>query len=309
MEASRAVAKQIGREPSPGGIFVPLEIQQRDLTATMAGAGGYLVGGKAPPGSFIEALRARSVVRRIGATIIGGLRENAPIPRQSNTSTAQWLTGEATTITASEQSFGEVVLAPKTIGALTILSAQLAQQSPSAEAIVQADLGASVALGMDAAAIYGAGTLGEPLGIINTSGIGTVSGTSLAYAGCLEFQSDVLANAMRNRDTLGYVTTTAIAKLLASRQRFTGSDATLWEGNLADGTIAGLPAMSSEQIPAGHMLFGDWSQLLIGEWGIVEVVTDPFTYFATRRIQVRAMYTVDIGLRHEQSFSVATAVT
>lgn len=307
LEASRAVAKQIGRDPSPGAFFVPLEIQQRDLTTTSAGS---LVG-SSHGNSFIEALRTRMVIRRMGAQTLSGLRDNLPLPRQTNTGTAYWLTTEGSAPTDSNQSFGEIAMTPKTIAAHTKISGQLAaQSSPSAEALVQTDLAAVVARGMDTAAINGSGASGQPMGLLLTPSIGTVTGTSLDYADLIEFQSDILAsNAMINPGTLGYVSTTAIAKLLAGRQRFTGSDAVLWEGNLADGTMAGLPAMSTEQLPAGHLIFGDWSQFIVGEWGVLELATDPFTNFQTRKIGIRCFYTVDIGIRHAESFSVATAVT
>lgn len=137
------------------------------------------------------------------------------------------------------------------------------------------DFAANLAVAVDAAAINGSGAAGQPTGILQTTGIGTVTGTGLTYDGCLEFQSDVLsANALVNSATCGYVAPVATAKLLANRQKFTGTDATLWSGNLADGQIAGFPAM--------------------------------FANFATGVIGVRAIYSVDIGLRYAGSFSVAT---
>lgn len=310
-EASAAVAKAIGREPTHiGSFFVPLEIQQRDLTAGVASAGGYLVGSSSG-GSFIEATRNRSVARRMGAQTVGGLKGSVPMPKQTGAGTAYWLSTEATQITESQQTFGQVTLTPHTVGAYTELSRQLAlQSSPAAEAVVMSDLAADVALAVDSAVINGSGASGQPSGILQTSGIGSVSGASLTYDGCLEFQSDILAaNALTNIDTCGYVTTTAVAKVLANRQRFTGTDATLWQGNIADGSIAGFPAMTSGQMPASHLLFGDWSTLLIGEWGVLELMTNPFANFAAGIIGVRAMYTVDIGLRYAASFSLATAVT
>jgi HK97 family phage major capsid protein len=311
LEASQAVAKAIGREPTPGGFFVPLEVLQRDLT--VSGSAGVLVSSNIVPGSFTGALYSRSVVRRMGATFLPGLKGNLPLPKQKNTGTAYWLGTEATQITAGDQTFGTVNMTPHHVGALTRISAQLANQStPEAESVVMTDLSTVVALAVDKAAMQGPGVSGQPLGIIGTTGIHTVTGTSLDYAKCLEFQSDLLgSNAMVNPTTCGYATTTAVAKLLAGRQRFTGSDATLWQGNLADGEIAGMRAMSSEQLPTGHMIFGDWSQLVVADWGVLELATDPFSgnNFTERKITVRAWYMVDTGVRHEESFSVATAVT
>ena len=39
---------------------------------------------------------------------------------------------------------------------------------------------------------------------------------------------------------------------------------------MAEGAILGFKAMSSAQMPAGDMIFGDWSQLVIAEWGVLQ---------------------------------------
>jgi HK97 family phage major capsid protein len=311
-ECSDAVAKAVGREPCPGGLFVPAEILRRDLNVAVAGSGGYLVSGaEHPAGSFIGALRNRSVAMRLGATILPGLRGTATLQRQTGTSSATWLSTETSQIADSQLSIGEIALNPKTVGAHTKLSRQLVLQSnPAAESIVMTDLAATVATAVDLGAINGSGASGQPTGILNTAGIGSVSGTSLDYADIIEFQEDTIgANALINPQTCGYAAPVAIAKLLAGRQKFTGTTETLWAGNLLDGSVGGFRAMSSAQMPTATMLFGDWSQVVIGEWGVLEISSDPFTNFKTAVIGIRCMYTVDVALRAPSSFSAATSIT
>src|SRR4029077_2958489 len=110
-------------------------------------------------------------------------------------------------------------------------------------------------------------------GIINTASIGGFTGTSLAAAGLLDAQADVAAaNALSG--SLGYVTTPAVAALLMARPELPSTGTTrMWQGNMKDGTILGFKAMSSAQMPTADMIFGDWSQLVIGEWGILELAT------------------------------------
>lgn len=315
-EASNAVAKATGREASRNGFYVPHDIQERrsrrDLTASVASAGGYLVSGvEHPRGSFIDALYKFMVVRMLGATILRGLRGNVAIPRESATSTAYWLSNETTQITDSQPTFAEIALSPKTIGVHSKYSRQLLLQAePAVEDLLMYDQGKVLAVGVDLASLSGSGASGRPTGITNTSGIGGVTGSSLDQDKCLEFQSDVLgANALLDRAACGYIAPVAVAKLLGNRQRFTGTNSPLWEGNLANGLVAGFPAFSTEQMAASSMLFGDWSQLVIGEWGVLELSSDPFTSFKTGVIGVRAMYTIDIAVRHPESFSLATSIT
>ena len=309
LEAHRELAKRFNEKRGKRSFFVPLDIQKRDLSAVTASAGGRLVA--TDNMSFIDILRARSVAMRMGATSMSGLVGNVTVPTQTGAATAAWLANETTAASESDQTFGQMALSPKNVAAYTEISRQLMlQSSPSAEMIVMNDLAAVVALAVDSAAINGSGASGQPLGIVGTAGIGSVTGTTLGYAGVLEFQTDVLAaNALVNPATAGYVTTPAVAAVLAARSRFTNTDTPLWEGNLLDGNVAGFRAMTSTQITGGRMLFGDFSQLVIGEWGALELDVNPYANFAAGITGVRAFYTVDIGVRYAAAFSYSTAIT
>jgi HK97 family phage major capsid protein len=322
LEAHKALEKKlVGRRQGKRSFFVPLEVQrrpvataarmsgQRDLSALTGSAGGFLVA--TDNMSFIDILRARSVAMSMGAQRMTGLVGNVTVPRQTGAATAQWLASETTAATESDQVFSQMALTPRNVAAYTEVSRQLMLQSdPSAEMLVMNDLAAVVALAVDNASINGSGAAGQPLGIINTGGIGSVTGTSLAYSGILEFQTDVMtANALVNMGTAGYVATPIVAGLLAGRSRFANTDTPLWEGNLMDGRVAGFRGMSSTQIAAGRMLFGDWSQLVIGEWGMLELDVNPYANFPAGISGVRAFYSVDVGVRYAASFSYSTAIT
>lgn len=323
LECSRSVAQKLGKVVDPGRFFVPFEVMQRpvelpverlermlgrrDLTVGTAGAGGYLVATNNV--GFIEILRNRSVVSRMGARRLPGLQGSVAVPRQSAAGTAYWLSTEATAITESQQTFVQMALSPKNVGAYTEISRQLLlQSSPGAEGIVTDDLAQVVAIAVDLAALNGSGASGQPTGVINTSGIGAVTGASLGYAGVLEFQTDVAgSNVMPTAG--GYVTTPAVSSLMMQRARFSNTDTPLWVGNIWDGAMAGFPAMSSNQVPSANMLFGDWQELVIGEWGVLEVEVNPYANFAAGIIGVRAIYSMDVGVRRPFAFSLATSIT
>lgn len=323
LECSKEIAKRLDRVPDPKTFFVPHEVQlralgpqeaqaakrrlqQRDISVG-AGGGAYLV--ETANVGFIELLRNRSVAMRMGATRLGGLVGNVTIPRQSAAATAAWLTSETATITESAQTIQQLSLSPKTVGAYTEVSRQLMlQSSPDAEGLVTADLAAVAGLAVDVGVLRGSGASGEPTGIVNTSGIGAVTGTSLGYAGIIEFQTDVAtANVMPARG--GYVTTPAVAGLMKQRARFSNTDTPLWEGNVWDGTIEGFPAMSSLQMSSATMLFGAWESVILAEWGVLQVDVNPFANFQAAIIGIRAIVTVDVGLRYPAAFSYASSIT
>lgn len=326
LEVTKAIAQKLNRVADEYKFYVPYEtlerrfnpaaIEQlrqqlgltlRDLTVATGSAGGFLV--ETANVGFIEMLRNRSVAMRMGATRLTGLQGSVTIPRQSAAATANWLATEATAITESQQVFVQIALNPKSVGAYTEISRQLLlQSSPAAEGIVTQDLSIVVALAADLAALNGSGAAGQPTGIINTAGIGAVASGAIDYTKVLEFQEDVAtANVMPAAG--GYVTTPAVAKILMTKQRFASTDTPLWLGNLWDGTIAGFRGMSSNQVPAANLLFGDWSELVMAEWGVLEVEVNPYANFPAGIIGVRAIYSMDVGVRRPFAFSLATGVT
>jgi HK97 family phage major capsid protein len=315
LECSRAIGQKLQKLPDPNKFYVPFEVQgrslpaaQRDLTVASASGGGYLVETKNM--SFIELVRNRSVAYRMGARRLSGLVGSVTVPKQTAAGTAVWLSSEAATATESAQTFGQMSLSPKTVGAYTEISRQLLlQSSPDAEGIVSMDLATVCALAIDVGVIRGAGSGGEPQGIVGTSGIGSVTGTSLAAAGILEFQSDVAASNLLS-DGAGYVTTPAVAALLMVRPELptTGTER-LWKGSMSDGSLFGMRAMSSNQMASATMLFGDWSQVVVGEWGVLEVEVNPYANFQAGIVGVRAMVSIDVGLRYAAAFSYASSIT
>ena len=280
----------------------------RDL-ATNANGGNYLVGTTNAGGSFIEMLRNASILDKVGAKFLRGLQGNVTIPRQTAAATAYWLANETAGITETQQTLGQLAFSPKNVGAYTEVSRQLMVQSnPACEMLVMNDLAAVLARAIDTAALSGSGSGGQPQGLIGTAGVGSVTGTSLAYAGLLEFQSDVAtSNALT--DGAAYLTTPTVAGLLCQRQRFTSTDSPLWSGNVAKGSVIGFDAYTSNGVPAGTMIFGDWSQLIVAEWGVIELATNPYANFQSGITGIRGWATVDIGIRQPAAFSVASSIT
>jgi HK97 family phage major capsid protein len=309
-ECHDAILKRAGlNESANNGFYVPYEVQKRDLTAGTGNAGGFIVATDNLASNFIDLLRNRSVVAQMGATMLTGLQGNVTIPRQTAAGTASWLANEAAAATESQLVLGQLAMSPKNVIAYTEISRQLMlQNSPAADALVMSDLSKVVALAIDAAALQGPGTGGQPTGITATAGIGAVTGTTLGYAGIIEFQTDV-ANSNALAANCGYVTTPTVAGLLKVRQRFTSTDTPIWQGNILDGEIEGFKAMSSLQVTAASMIFGDFSQVIIGEWGMLEIAMNPYASFTAAITGVRAIQTCDVGIRIPGAFSLATTIT
>lgn len=320
LEANREIVKRTNRLPkSDTSFFVPLDIMMRDRQPThqtrdwtVAGVNGsnYLVGTDNQAGNFIELLRNTSVCLQMGVRRLSGLQGNVTIPKMTSGTTAYWLADENTQITEANPTLGQVSLTPKNVAALTELSHQLMQQSaPDAEQLVMDSIARDIGLAVDVGIIRGSGNSGQPLGITGTGSIGSFTGGSLAAAELLNAQADVAAaNAING--TCGYVTTPAVAALLMARPELPSTGTTrMWTGNIQRGGILGFPAMSSQQMSSATMLFGAWDSCVLGEFGVLELMVNPFSDFTRGLTAVRGWYTCDVAVRYPGAFSYASSIT
>ncbi len=313
-EASRAIADKIRglgveRAGSGRGFFIPLEVQHRDMTVGTAANGGNMVATNLRPQDFIGLLRNRMLAMQLGVRRLGGLVGNADITKQTAGATAYWLATEATAITEAQQTLGLLQLRPNNLGAYTEVSRQLMLQStPDADAFVMEDLAAQLAVAIDTAILVGTGTE-QPQGIVGTASVGAVTGTTLGLAGLIEAQTDVAAANALNANCR-YVTTPAVAGLLTQRARIASTDSvTLWKGNINDGMVEGYQAHTTNSMTAATAIFGDFSQAILAEWGVLEVDVNPYANFAAGITGIRAFYTCDVGVRVPGAFSVIGSIT
>ena len=305
--AEKAKAAGIQRQ-AENSLFLPMEVQKRDMTVGTASAGGNMVATNLRPQDFIEILRNATLLKALGARTLGGLVGNADITKQTGAATGYWLSTEATSITESQQTIGLLQLRPKVLGAYTEISRLLLQQStPDADTFVMQDLAKVLGVALDAAGINVGGS-GAPVGILGTGSIGAFTGTSLGLAALLDAQVDVAgANALS--PSCAYLTTPTVASLLAQRQRFASTDTPLWVGNILEGNVLGFRAASTNQMPAATAIFGDFSQVIFAEWGALELAANPFANFAAGITGIRAFLTADVGVRIAGAFSASSSIT
>lgn len=322
-EVSQTLAKRSGRETT--GFFMPSDItMQRDTTpgymVGQATQGGNLVATELRTGSFIDLLRAKAMVTRMGATVISGLVGNVEIPRQTGASTTYWL-AENGAPTESNATFDKVSLKPKTIGALSSISRNLLlQSSMNVEAFVRNELAVSLALGIDLAALCGTGTNNQPTGIANVSGICTVeggtNGGSLTFDKLIDMETQV-ATANADVTNMYYLCNAATIGFLKKIKNTTGDY--IWKPiteavrNGFPGEVNGYAVGRSNQVRSGlekgtaknchEIYFGNWADLLIGEWGFLEIDVNRYgDQWKSGGVEVRALQSIDIAVRHPKSF-------
>jgi HK97 family phage major capsid protein len=302
-EMSDEVAKRHDRPASTLGFYIPHDVMARTLFATGSFSGaGALVPIGAQGQSMIDLYRNKMHVVAMGAQVLSGLQGTLAIPRQTGGATAAWLAEDAT-ITASQQTVGQLTLTPHRLAAATAFSTQLlAQASPDIENFVRNDLMTVLAVEKDRAALLGSGAAGEPRGIYNTSDIASTvditATASITYAEAVQFETNVAAG---NADlgSLGYITSVFIRGTARVTPKFANTGMPLWEGDM----LANHKARATNQLTATpSVIFGNWSDLIIGDWVSPEIIVDPYSLSMANQIRVVVHQLTDVGIRHLKSF-------
>lgn len=307
-EASDATAKLTGRQAK--GFFIPEDItaSKRVMQAGDSAKGGFTVGSDVLGESMIELLRNRTVVSQLGALNLGGLVGNVLIPRITGGAVAAWLS-ETGTSTATDQAFGQLSLVPKRLAATTAYSKELLiQASIDVEGFIRGDLMRVLAIAKDLAALDGLGANGQPLGIINTTGIKSVTfGAAATFAKLIDFETQV-ANANADVGSLGYLTTTAVRGKWKSAVKVTNQAVFLWENGpvLGSSVVNGYRAEATNQMPGNKVIFGNWNDLIMADWSGMDVVVDPYSLKKQGQIEITITLYTDIGVRNAVSFAVST---
>lgn len=260
---------------------------------------------------FIDSLKARLVVVQAGARVMTGLKGNLSIPRL--TSGAVGWASEVADAGDFAASFDNVEMSPKRLTAYQTMSKQLLiQSSYDVEAILRDDMINAVALGVDSAAIYG-GSASTPTGILATSGIGSVTGGATGaaptWANIVALEREV---AVDNADlgSLAFLTNPKVRAKLKSTA--VGTDQRMvWDEN--GNTLMGYPAYVTTQVPSdltkgaatglSAIIFGNFSDLMIGQWNGLDIIVDPYTAAKKAQVNVFIHSWWDVAVRHAQSFA------
>lgn len=314
-EVSDQMAKVVGR--SAQGFYIPQDFLNRGAfntrtqVAGTANVGGNLVSTNLLVGNFIELLRNRTVVRRLGATVLSGLTGNVSIPRQLTASTAN-ARGETEAATKSSITYEQVNANPHSVSVYTEYSKRLIAQSALATAgFFEDDMTKQLAIKQDLFCLNGSGSGDEPLGIMNTTGVNSVTFGGAATFGKMVDMETAIDDDNALMGAMAYVTTpTAKGKL---KQKLVASSAgsdfvwTTMRGDAnQDGEVNGYRAACTKQVPGNKAIFGNWADSVILEWAGLDVTIDLVTKAEQNVARIIMMQDQDHIVRRPQSFCVSS---
>lgn len=314
-EVSDEARKRYGRE-FQGMFTIPTDVlnrnailsEQRALSAASFTGGGALVGEDFRASDFIELLRNQSIVPELGGRMLSGLTGNILIPKQTSASTAYWVS-EAASITSSDLALGQLRMVPHALAARSSWSKELMiQSSLDIENLVREDIAKQLAIAKDLAAISGLGAEGQPTGILNTTGVGSVTyGGAPTWAKIVESETTVSA-ANASASTMGFAISPSTRGKWKTTVKVASQAFFLME---PDGSVNGYKAAVSQQMAAStganhKSIFGDWSQLVIGDWAGLDVTVNPFTNDATGQVTLTVIQWCDVAVRQPTAFVVSS---
>lgn len=288
------------------------------------------------PGEFLPVLRNLMATMKAGATMLSGLQGPVAFPAQTAAGTATWVGENAgSDVADSNLLLTQITLTPKSISSSTSYSRQLLAQSViDVDSIVRMDLAAVIALALDLAGITGTGASNQPTGVINTAGIGSVAlgtnGLTPVYTNLVDLETQVTA-ANADQWPLAYLahpTTRGTFKKATVLANTVGVP--VWQraddvntANQTDyvqgmdarvpGELNGYPAWASAQVPNAltkgtstnclAILFGAWSQLVYGDWGMYELIVDPYRLKKQGMIELTAFAMYGVAVKYPKAFA------
>ena len=287
----------------------------------------------------IELLRARTAVLALGAQMMPGLQGTIQMPRQTGAATSSWVP-ETSAVSESDPTLDFITVSPHP---LMINNAYyrnlLAQSRLAVDSFLARDRERVLALSLDTATIAGSGASGVPLGLLNQTGLPAVlSGTTRASNGTVtagtggvpmtfvDYNNMEAAISTANADigTMGWLTTPKIRAAGRSTPQIPGTaSGFVWpnskvgangiqEGPLgynalctSNSVLTGFTANSVNNLHA--VILGVWDQIIIGDWGLSEVLVDPYTGAKSQLIQITENAFYDTNVRHLAAFAACTS--
>ena len=256
-----------------GQIQLPVEERGDAVAATVATDGKEIVA--TDKLNILSPLRGKSILAEAGATFLTGLVGNISIPNYTG-STCGWK-GELEAADNGKGTFGSVELSPKRLTAYIDISKQfLTQDSVGAEEMLRADIVNSLVAKLEQT-IFGdaAGDTTKPAGIFNSAEV-----VAPSYQGVCAAEAAVTDYSGEKRFVMSPTAKSAFKQATISG---TKSDLRLL---LEDGEVDGYPVSDSSNVVAGGYAFGDFSELVVAQWGGIDIVVDPYTLATKNAIRL-----------------------
>lgn len=246
--------------------------------------------------NILEPLRAKNVLVAAGAKYLTNLVGDVQVPIMTKTNVG-WA-GEVAEAASGDPTFSHVTLQPKRLTAYIDLSKQfIAQDSLAAEQLIREDLVKAINNKLEET-ILGAGTgsTTEPEGIFNVVSATSVSG----YSDICDKEAEIEDNNVYGECI--YVMSNKAKAALRSMPKSSKSTQLVYENGEVDGT----KAINTSMIADKKYLYGDFSNLAIGQWSGLDLLVDPYTLARSGQIRIVVNAYFDAKVLREEAFTAGS---
>lgn len=294
-DVSKAVVTAGAEEMRKSGLSFGGQIQLPLETRTITVAGEHDDVIETEFTNILEPLRAKNVLVEAGAKYLGGLVGDVQVPIMGKTNVG-WA-GEVADAASGDPSFSHVTLQPKRLTAYIDLSKQfIAQDSLAAEALIREDLVKAINNKLEETILgAGSGSTTEPQGMLDAISATSVSG----FADVVDLEAD-LEDANVYGDKI-YLMSNKAKAALRVMPKSTKSTQLVMENGEVDGT----KAISTSMIAGKKYIYGDFSNLAIGQWGnAIDLTVDPYTLARSGQIRLVVNAYFDAKILRPEAFAV-----
>lgn len=291
------------------------ELEQRAMAEGTGSAGGNLV----PTflgAELIDLARNETVCLQAGAQVVPMETSVQNVAKWAGDATVAWRSENAA-ITPTDSTIGLIQLKAQSLSCLTQVSRELVEDATAGGSVgdaIKAAFAKSFAVKLDYAALYGSGTVPEPRGIKNTSGITTSSmGANGAALTNWDPIVDAVGGLQDNNETPNAI-------VMAPRsQRSLGKLKDTQNRYLTPPTILdGIGQYVTNQVPinltqgssnlASDVIVGDFHQLIIGVRTQLTISVLAERYADAGAIAFLGWYRADVAVARPKAFSVLSGV-
>ena len=268
--------------------------------------GGKLVTDAAP--RMVAPLRPKLAFEDLGATFLTGL-SGGDIPLIVDNDFAMTFLAETAAITPQKKTYDGPSLSPKRAGgAVDISNRLLMQSSVDVENRIINGLRTGFQQLLHSACINGAGGV-APTGLLSVAGVNasaTVAAAAATWAQIVELQG-LIEEDNATEQSLGYLLHPKLKAALKTITKDAGSGRFLLEGMEIDGykfvSTSQVPVLDDGGTDVYPLIFGDFAQMVIGQWGAINVTVNPYSADLSNSVRLVLNTHADMQIANPAAFA------
>ncbi|MFA2071843.1 phage major capsid protein, partial [Escherichia coli] len=295
---------QRGRAARGGSVFVPAAAMRAASEGNTKATLTAVTDEKLLTESYIEMLLPASCLGRLGVTVLSGLNSPIAVPKMTASSVdAFGFVDENGSAPESKAEFSNVKMAPKTFAGGNPISRQSLKTVPNIATLITDHINKAVRIKLEQLILSDKDNTRGPAGLVKqlVDGGRVAKKTAFSYKDLLK-EIAALTDAGVPAQAIKFAMSGATAAELESTPKSDRGDA---QGFIMEnGKIAGYEVVTSGVIPADTIVLGDFSGIIVGEWGGLELDLDDSTYRAQSAIVPRVWLDLDYVVAQPEALKV-----